>query len=273
MKTLKDTKIPLKHGYTLSASPKKLSKLDHKVLKVAICISGHLRTFESNFQSLKDNILNKYDCDIFVHTWDLMGSAHRFTDNKLHLVDANKYLEKIQLLYKPKKIIIEPFRYFELTETVQRGNIPGRDGAGTVSMFYKIEACNTLKKEYEQEKGMTYDCVIRFRSDLNIEAPLPIGPHTDLTALHVPVYGNYGGINDQLAFGNSAVMDSYSSLYSNIENLINAGANLNPEKILMAQINYHNLPIIKDYMKYTIRRANGMVQDNMLLERALGFIK
>jgi hypothetical protein len=41
----------------------------------------------------------------------------------------------------------------------------------------------------------------------------------------------------------------------------------------MAQVNYYNLPVARDYIKYSIRRANGMVQDNMLLERALGFIK
>jgi len=269
---LKDSKVPVTHSNTISASPKQLNP-QHKILKVAICLSGHMRTFENNFQSFKDNILSKYDCDVFIHTWDIMGSSFRFTDNKLHLVNTQKYLEKIELFYNPKKIVIEPFRLFDLTPLMKQRAVHGRDAGGTISMYYKIEACNNLKKEYEKENNMTYDCVIRYRSDLHLDQPFPLTTGTDLSAIHVPMYGNFGGINDQLAFGNSALMDIYCSLYSNIENLLQNGANLNPEKLLMAHVNSYNIPIIKDYIKYSIRRANGMVQDNMLLERALGFIK
>jgi 2-polyprenyl-3-methyl-5-hydroxy-6-metoxy-1,4-benzoquinol methylase len=270
--TLKDTNIPVRHVYPINASPKQINP-GGKILKVAICISGHLRTFENNYQSLKDNILSKYDCDVFIHTWDILGSSYRFTDSKLHLLNTAKYIEKIESFYNPKKLIIEPFKYFELNNLMKQRAVPGRDAGGTISMYYKIEACNNLKKDYEKENNIIYDCVIRFRSDLHIEQPLPLDANTNLTCLHVPLHGNFGGINDQLAYGSSSVMDTYSSLYSNLENLLQAGANLNPEKLLLAHINYNNLPIVKDYIKYNIRRANGMVQDNMMLERVLGFVK
>ena len=269
---LKDSKVPVKQSYVVSASPKQMNP-QQKLLKVAVCLSGHMRTFENNFQSFKDNILSKYDCDVFIHTWDLMGSSFRFTDNKLHMVNIEKYIEKIELFYNPKKIIVEPFKLFDLTPLMKQRAVPGRDAGGTISMFYKIDACNTLKKEYEKENDVTYDCVIRYRSDLHLDQPFPLDSNTNLSAVHVPLYGNFGGINDQLAFGSSSMMDTYCSLYSNLDNLLQAGANLNPEKLLMAHVNYHNIPIIRDYIKYSIRRANGMVQDNMLLERALGFIK
>lgn len=269
---LKDSKIPVKHAYAVKASPTQINPYK-KILKVAVCLSGHMRTFENNFQSFKDNILSKYDCDIFIHTWDLMGSSFRFTDNKLHLVNIEKYIDKIESFYKPKKMVVEPFRLFDLNSLMKQRAVPGRDASGTISMYYKIEACNSLKKEYEKENNMLYDCVIRYRSDLYLDQSFPLDHNTNLTAVHVPMYGNFGGINDQLAFGSSSLMDNFCSVYSNLDNLLQAGANLNPEKLLMSQVNYHSIPIIKDYIKYNIRRANGMVQDNMLLERALGFIK
>ena len=36
-------------------------------MKVALLLCGFLRTFKHNYNNLKKNILNKYDCDIFLH--------------------------------------------------------------------------------------------------------------------------------------------------------------------------------------------------------------
>ena len=56
--------------------------------KLALCFSGHSRTFEKCFDSINEQIITKYDCDIFISTY--------FVSDEL----SNKIID----LYKPKKI-------------------------------------------------------------------------------------------------------------------------------------------------------------------------
>lgn len=241
--------------------------------KVALCISGHLRTFESNFRTVKEHILDKFDCDVFIHTWDTLGLSYRAGDSNLHIAETRKYIDKINQLYKPKKIVIEKAKHFNITPIMHQRSSPHRDTAGVLSMFYKIEECNKLRKEYETEHKVKYDFVIRFRSDLWLESPMPIDYKTNSNHLYLPIYGNFGGACDQIAFGTPAIMDKYSTLYSNIESYLRAGCPLNPEKLLLFHLESQNVPIAKVPIKFVIRRANGLVQDNMLLERAWGMVR
>ena len=38
-------------------------------MKIAVCISGQPRNFKKSYTSLKSNFLDKYNCDIFFHSW------------------------------------------------------------------------------------------------------------------------------------------------------------------------------------------------------------
>lgn len=273
--SLQDTKVPINQAHILNPAlkPTQEYRAPAKKLKTALCISGHLRTFEENFDSVRVNILEKMDCDVFIHTWDKVGLAHRGLDAKYHNTETYKLVDKIEKLYNPKKLVIEPSKAFLVSNLMQSRLIDRRDIPGTLSMFYKIEQCNNLKKEYEQENNFTYDCVIRFRGDLFVENPLPVDTFTNLNTVFFSNYGHFGGISDQFAYGNSSIMDIYSSLYSNIQKYLEEGAPMHPEKLMKYHIEASKLPYTKVNVRYVIRRANGLVQDNMLLERAWGFAR
>lgn len=269
--TLQDTRIPIQQAQLLSPYLKKNpEKETSKQVKTALCISGHLRTFEDNYQSVKNNILDKLDCDVFIHTWDIMGLSYRFTDASLYAVETRRLAERIKNLYNPKKFVMEQTKTFIATPLMHARQLDHRDIPGILSMFYKIEACNQLKIDYENENNFKYDCVIRFRGDLYMETGLPIDSTTNLNHLFIPVFGNFGGVCDQFAYGSSSIMDTYASLYSNITKYMQAGAPMNPERLLQFHVDVNKLPIHKVHVKYLIKRANGLVQDNMILERVLG---
>jgi 2-polyprenyl-3-methyl-5-hydroxy-6-metoxy-1,4-benzoquinol methylase len=273
--TIKDTKVPVSQAYVLNPylKAKHETKEVGKKIKTALCISGHLRTFESNFESVKTNILDRMDCDVFIHTWDIMGMAYRPCDSGLYSIETQRLAHKIQKLYNPKKLVIEPTKNFSITPLMQARLLDHRDISGILSMYYKVEACNNLKKEYEKEQNFVYDCVIRFRGDLFMETPMPVDATTNLNHLFIPVYGNFGGMCDQFAYGSSPIMDTYSGLYSNIQKYLEVGAPMHPEKILQFHADYSRLPIAKVHVRFLIKRANGLIQDNMLLERAWGFLR
>ena len=55
-------------------------------MKVAICISGLPRNYEQGFKELKKWFLNKYDCDVYIHTWydttSVFETCHNYLEKK-----------------------------------------------------------------------------------------------------------------------------------------------------------------------------------------------
>ena len=39
-------------------------------MKIALCFSGQPRSYEKGYEYYKKNLLDHYDVDVFIHTWD-----------------------------------------------------------------------------------------------------------------------------------------------------------------------------------------------------------
>ena len=76
-------------------------------MKLALCFSGQPRTFEKSFIQIRDKILNKYDCDIFISTY--------YYNEEI----SNKIIS----LYNPKKINFNNERAVEHINDNYRNNI------------------------------------------------------------------------------------------------------------------------------------------------------
>lgn len=193
--------------------------------------------------------------DIFVHTWDKADYS----------TYANVNLGKLEELYKPKKLIVQsPFELPKTQIMVSKNTERLRSLNNVLSMFYKIKTCNDLKSEYEQENGFTYDCVIRFRADINLHHQMRID---DLETLSVPRYGDFGGLNDQFAWGSSRDMDIYTSLYDQIDAYLNIeGTHLcmKPEYFVQFHLEKHQISPARPYLKYTLKKRMDEELDNEL---------
>ena len=220
-------------------------------MKVALCISGHFRS-DRTFLGIRDYILSNpnIECDIFIHTWNIKDRH-----------GAPLQESKIVAEYQPKRYVIESPKQFNITPLMEQQNFNKRDINGLLSMFYKIEQCNELKKQYEKEHNFTYDCVIRFRGDIELLDPIDF-QNLDMNKLYVPLHGDYGGINDQFAFSNSKNMDVYTSTFSNIETYLKSNMLLNPEFFTKETISRNNLELARPYIKYVVRWINGAVWNN-----------
>lgn len=223
--------------------------------RTAVCISGYLRSFEQTFERLNNNLLKKTNADVFIHTWDFLGSPLRGFDAKLNRISTRTVLERIEKLYNPIRIVVEPAINFPIPVLMHQKNLDGRDINGLLSMFYKMQVCNQLKKDYEKENNFIYDCVVRTRSDLLFMSPFYIDDKMDTNKLYIPHGYDYEGINDQLAYGGSSVMDKFCSIYSNIEKLLMSGEKLNPERLVRSHIIQNDLPLERCHMHYYIKRA------------------
>lgn len=229
-------------------------------MKVALCLSGHFRSFERTFPTLKSAILDQYQPDVFIHTWDTMGFDGNRGDG--HLIRAAPNDQQLKGMYNPKKIIIEPNKQWDTSKYHIKENIGVRNPAIMLSMFYSICQANQLKSELEKELGFTYDVVIRCRPDIYFENFLPKHEMQNCftnNSIYVPKFGNYNGINDQFAFGPSKIMDLYCDIYSNLDKFYDTGCLWHPETMLKFNIHHFNIPVLRSSVKYFLLRANGYI--------------
>lgn len=207
-------------------------------MKIALCLSGHLRNFERTYPTLYFYLLKDYDVDIFIHTWDKLGFSCAYkTDNTLN--DTSTRLDEAEKLYKPKSIIVESVDFVE--ELKRQGNEyaphlrnePKHVGH-MASMFYKIYACNELKNKYQRESGTEYDLVIRCRPDLLFQNKINIPTEKKAGVIWTPrALSSPDWYNDQFAIGAPNDMDLYSSVFFDIPEYFRARMDFYPEKFLV----------------------------------------
>jgi len=203
-------------------------------MKIAICLSGHLRRFELTAANLLKYVKSNYECDIFLHTWDRMGYTSVYkTDITQDL--THKYLSRIEHLYKPKKIIVENSLFIEELKLQGDQYAPHLKGGPKpvghmASMFYKIYAANELRKQYELESGSKYDWVIRCRPDLLFHGLTNIPLEKTNNIVYVPKHlsGN-NWICDQFAIALPEEMDLYSSFFFDIPTYFSSQKEYRPE--------------------------------------------
>jgi len=211
-------------------------------MKIAICLSGHLRKFENTFPSLEKYFLSRYDCDIFIHTWDKLGYQSRFKHDS-SINNTEHKLDIINLSYKPKKIVIESSDFIETLRKESVSYAPyllnePKPPHHMASMFYKIFACNELRKYYQLENKIEYDWIIRCRSDLLFHGNINL-PNLDIenkifiprSIFHPQWY------NDQFAIASPNNMDIYASSYFDIPEYFKIKEEYFPEKFMMWTLN------------------------------------
>ena len=192
-------------------------------MRVALCLSGQVRALDANLHTILDNLVRPCNADVFCHFWD-SGPGGR--------VRAEEAVNRLQ----PKAFAIAA--QIDFTQHSGRGHTPR-----TRSQFYSVKQANNLKKQYEEQKGLTYDFVIRTRTDLVIQKPFSTKDHNPdfVYARQKPIdkvvdgefHWSYRPSSDSLPgserfkfeddmffIANSANMDIYATAYDCIDEII-----------------------------------------------------
>lgn len=184
-------------------------------MKIAICISGHLRTFELTHQSLRRNVLNKYDCDVFISTWNNIGNTlyHEHYKPGFDESDDRANLDRIKEVYTPTGMLVEDSTSADIKAMKKPfEGLKTRNNAEiyqVVPMFYKMWNCNQLKKAHEEKNGFKYDLTLKCRPDVYVNS-------VDMTkgTEKIQFISGHCGFNDIIFFGPSEAMDDVFELYS-----------------------------------------------------------
>jgi hypothetical protein len=171
-------------------------------MRVAILIPGQPRNIKVAYDSLKAHYLDNHECDFFIHTW---------FDKKFPLQVYNEMLS----LFVPKKILIEEQIIFD--DKGIKDPLWNTPLQNLLSMYYSMYMANQLKCLYEEEKKFKYDFVMKMRSDLKIDRPIPLEEiEKGKLALYNWTQLGYIGSSDVFAIGPSDIMDIYSNLYEKV---------------------------------------------------------
>jgi hypothetical protein len=135
-------------------------------MKIALVFSGQPRFVNSKaYLSIHDNLLQKYNCDIYAHFWFSSNINTKYETapwSSLGDIQLSEYAIKDFIeLYHPIKIEFEePYSDSQLVErTYTRVNHP-REPYNTRSMFISHKKAYSLVINPEQ-----YDFIIRIRTD------------------------------------------------------------------------------------------------------------
>src|SRR5258708_4664367 len=131
-------------------------------MKVALCLSGHLRTYDKTYESIYEQLYHKYDVDTFISTWKNLGNKKFASEDPSAPVDTIVDVEIIKKIYNPISIIMDDAEIDPVSNKLKKEyeSIKLRNGdkmSQLMVMLYKIWDANRLKKEYEEKNNFKYD--------------------------------------------------------------------------------------------------------------------
>lgn len=139
-------------------------------LKIAVQFFGHLRTFRKCAPSIEKHLLSKYDCDVFMHTWNKTEhDTCTWHNNKSRILDVNeKLLSVVQRLYKPKGLLVEEQKPAEerLLRLAHDNGQTQISVAGIRFMLSSMKKADDLRLSYAEQNNVHYDYVITLRPDI-----------------------------------------------------------------------------------------------------------
>lgn len=208
-------------------------------MKIAVLLFGHLRDFHKCADSIKENLLDHYECDVFIHTWDEIEpstfswhgqrAVNRMVDDSLRKTIEHKY--------SPKGIMIE---HQEKSTDECIFESPHCNGfkfstAGMHFMFYSMNKANKLRCEFQNTHNINYDYVLVTRPDVKLKHFLDISKickQSEILGIDVnncryfasqksTVYHLNALVvnqpNDLLFFAKPPIIDKYISINQNID--------------------------------------------------------
>jgi uridine kinase len=178
-------------------------------MKIALLISGYLRSFQTNIDNLKKNIMENNDVDIYIH----------ITKNKeTKYCNLNIEINTIIELLNPKCVLISNNIEFNKNE---KNDI--------LNQNYKFYWLNEERKTIEKLENIKYDVTFKIRPDVYLNTFINF-KDLDLDRINIPIeskidrskLNNFEDKNicDIIAFGCPKIMDKYFNFYLELEELI-----------------------------------------------------
>ena len=195
-------------------------------MKVALNLSGLSRTLSYSWLFIDKYIATPLKADIFLHTWDIdhnsargLAKVNTSLDPRFNTPSVSPETSKEDYIVnevKPTSYVIEPFESFSLK----------KEAHSTFAMYYGIQKANLLRKQYEKDKSISYDLIIRARLDTFFENTIPDKDIEEALTQNTLFVGcnrseedyPHRETTDVFAFSNSSIMNIYADTFNLYDN-------------------------------------------------------
>ena len=188
-------------------------------MKIALTLSGQPRRYKSGFKQLKKWFLDRYDIDVYLHSW-VNDKVHKYHYGDIQVTYnlKDQVYDDLVNWYQPKDYLFEKPINFDASHMVSYHRLNSQMGMW-ISLY---RAWQLL-----ENSGIKYDLIIRSRYDLFFDHFLPLThPFLDDITKLDPNYVHYpkrnrdpdsiNGLNDIFAIGGYDVMKIYHNTFSSI---------------------------------------------------------
>lgn len=224
-----------------------LYDLINYIMKVAVCFSGGIRSFETCYPSIYKNIIKPLNADIFAHLWsmpmlDLLKEQDivqfKLQNDECHPRDVIKKLNpKLFKVYEYNDFFENYIREKGVSDELFNKQEKKDYAVSALSMYYKIFECNKLKQHYENENNFKYDIVIRARLDFLWNDSINTNDFINVTDNDVVIIRDSYCVkakwegNDKFFASTSSTMDKICDLYNHINNYVKEGCELEGQNL------------------------------------------
>jgi hypothetical protein len=199
-------------------------------MKIGVLVYGRL----SKCAEHRANILERIGLH---HELDFFASS----DNSLEI---EKFIE----LYKPIDCTNESISY-----TCDFSKYPTNRPETNINNMTRHLINKSRVYSLFEKSNRKYEVLIALRIDLFFHDPFDFNDLKENT-IYIPEGSDWGGINDQLAYGFPETMEKYFRLFENCEYLLNNGIDPHPETLNRANLEYHKLNVVRRPIGYFIDR-------------------
>lgn len=203
--------------------------------KIALCYTGLLRSWQQCKGNHYDNVWIPNNPDMFFYT-----DKNPFSDleSREHSFVYSGGLDDEKGFWRPDQNVDwypDPFK----PHIYDKNKAP----ENTIYQTFRQWHCGMIGFNLIP-KG--YDIYVRIRPDTILNGPIKFSDF-DCSGkkIYIPQGHDYGGVNDQFAFGNHEVMKIYYSVYQNCHELFNEGHRFHSEGMQLANLQKHGVEIVR----------------------------
>lgn len=205
-------------------------------MKIAICLSGFIRTWEYSKVSFIKNLIQNLDCDIFIHTYK--QNYYEYSSVKKDIIYTEDEIKSMFDLINVKDIVIEDRDIIKEKieqdskkyENITNYKIRIKESSDEIENYVnlgiriydqlrKIHLCNELRKEYQLKNNIKYDFIVKSRFDVLYIDKIDWRLFNNENMVYNGIDGCGGFPDDLVGIGKEGPMNAYMDRFLNLDKM------------------------------------------------------
>ena len=174
--------------------------------RIAILFSGRIDKYDQHYTNIMERIVQDHDADFFLS----------------HSPELSEDLEDFSRIYRPKAINNDPIHFPDVSE--YKCHPDTSKPHNVLSMWVNRQRVFQEMRNYMINTDTWYDVVIHARIDAWYDESLNYSPFLQNGLgdrdIYIPQGNDWGGMNDQFAVGSYYSMESYMTLFDDVNNVL-----------------------------------------------------